>query len=248
MNYKALISTDWNECLAPCGPFDAIAHAHPALAGPLQAIFRQYTGNTISLGQAAARIRDLMPRPLDIARMDAYLEAAFATYRGVSQFLAWCAARGIAVMITTTGMIGYFQRVFAKKLLAPTPFLAAHPLIGYPQGSNDPPQIFELVETTDKAVYTEQVARHLGIGFDKVVIVGDSGGDGPHFEWGAKVGAMLVGSMTKASLTGFCQARGIAITHHVGVVYGPGQSVDRAVEMAADLMDLAPLVAKRIGG
>lgn len=29
--YRAMISSDWNECLAPCGPFDAIAFTYPDL-------------------------------------------------------------------------------------------------------------------------------------------------------------------------------------------------------------------------
>jgi hypothetical protein len=29
--YKGMISSDWNECLAPCGPFDPIAFAYPEL-------------------------------------------------------------------------------------------------------------------------------------------------------------------------------------------------------------------------
>jgi phosphoglycolate phosphatase-like HAD superfamily hydrolase len=247
MPYRALISSDWNECLAPCGPFDAIAHAHPHLAGPLKAIFRQYTGNTISLGQAATRIQEMVPGLPGAEQMDAYLDAAFATYRGVPEFLAWCAARRIALMIATTGMIGYFQRVFARGLLGPPPFLAAHPLIRYPAGPADPPQIFDLFETADKACHTQQVATQLELSFDKVVIIGDSGGDGPHFEWGARVGAHRVGCMTKPSLGAYCQARGITIPHLFGVVYNPGQPPDRAREMGVDFMALAGLVEELLG-
>jgi hypothetical protein len=29
--YKAIVSSDWNECLAPSGPFDFISFNHPEL-------------------------------------------------------------------------------------------------------------------------------------------------------------------------------------------------------------------------
>lgn len=245
MSYKALVSSDWNECLAPCGPFDAIAHAYPVLAEPLAAVFRQYTGNAISLGRALALIRDLLPGPLTADQMDDYLAASFATYRGVPAFFNWCTQHDIAVMINTTGMIGYFQRVFATQRLAPPAFLAAHPLVRYPAGPNDPAEIDEILETADKPVHTARVAKHLGLAPDKVILIGDSGGDGPHFEWGAGVGARLIGSMTKPSLTSYCQARGIAIDHHFGVKVTPGQPRDR--EMAVDFATLAALVEDLLG-
>ena len=31
MKYKAIISSDWNECLAPTGPFDPIAFVYPEI-------------------------------------------------------------------------------------------------------------------------------------------------------------------------------------------------------------------------
>jgi hypothetical protein len=247
MIYKALISTDWNECLAPCGPFDAIAFAHPRLAEPLETIFRLYTGNTIGLSEAAARIKELLPGPVAVEQMDAYLDDAFATYRGVPDFLNWCAVRGIAVMIATTGMIGYFQRVFFNKHLPLLPFVAAHPLIAYPVSPADPPHMFALRETSDKAVYTQRVARQLGLAPDKIVIIGDSGGDGPHFEWGARQGAHLIGAMTKPSLTAYCQARGISIANRFGIVYGQGETPDREREMTVDFMALTGWVDKLLG-
>jgi len=30
MKYKALVSSDWNECLAPCGPLDPISLVYDA--------------------------------------------------------------------------------------------------------------------------------------------------------------------------------------------------------------------------
>jgi hypothetical protein len=32
MERKAIVASDWNECLAPCGPFDPIPFAYPRLA------------------------------------------------------------------------------------------------------------------------------------------------------------------------------------------------------------------------
>ncbi len=34
-HYKAMVSSDWNECLAPCGPFDFISFAYPRLEAEL---------------------------------------------------------------------------------------------------------------------------------------------------------------------------------------------------------------------
>ena len=45
--FKAIVSSDWNECLAPCGPFDSISFAYPELREALTGIFKQYTANTI---------------------------------------------------------------------------------------------------------------------------------------------------------------------------------------------------------
>ena len=50
-SYSAIISSDWNECLAPTGPFDPIVFHHPALKAQVQEIFKEYTGNRIRLGE-----------------------------------------------------------------------------------------------------------------------------------------------------------------------------------------------------
>jgi hypothetical protein len=42
--YRALLSTDGNECLAPCRPFDCFAFCFPELEGALNPLFRDYTG------------------------------------------------------------------------------------------------------------------------------------------------------------------------------------------------------------
>jgi len=62
--FTAIISSDWIECLAPCGPFDPIVFNYPGLKAELGAIFKQYTGNSISLAEAALRIKKLLPSPL----------------------------------------------------------------------------------------------------------------------------------------------------------------------------------------
>ena len=200
MQYKAIVSSDWSECLSPSGPFDCLAFNHPDIEADLTAVFRQYTGNQISLGQAAAKIKILLPDPISPDQMDAYLDAAFTTYTGVPDLIQWCLDHQILFMINSTGMIGYFQRVLANRLLPPVPVLSAHPMIRYPGGTSDPAHVFELHETRDKAENTQALARTLGIEPEKIILVGDSGGDGPHFEWGAGSGAYLIGSMTKPSL------------------------------------------------
>jgi hypothetical protein len=75
---------------------------------------------------------------------------------------------------------------------------------------------------------------------------GDSGGDGPHFEWGATAGATLVGSMTKGSLYGFCRSRGIEIDSHFGLSYEQGGASDLDREMGVDFMALAPFLVERL--
>ena len=230
--FKGLISSDWNECLAPCGPFDVIAHVYPHLAPLLTEIFRQYTGNRISLGTAAGRIREMLPTPISVAQMDEYLTAAFRTYPGVAELMGWCRQNRVAFMINTTGMIGYFQRVFAGGRLPPVDVLSAHGLARYPSGGDDPPHVYELAETADKGVNTARAARRLGIASHQIVILGDSGGDGPHFAWGAEHGALLVGSMTKSSLEQYCRARDIVIHRRFGV----------AGDHAPDFRELIPWI------
>ena len=127
--YRAIISSDWNECLAPCGPFDCIRFAHPELTDDLTDIFRRYAGNQMTLGAAGGRIESLMSEDISIGRMDAYLDEAFCTYAGVPDLIEWCRSHDILFMINTTGMIGYFQRVFAKKLLPQVPVLLLVSLI-----------------------------------------------------------------------------------------------------------------------
>ena len=245
--YKAIVSSDWSECLSPSGPFDCLAFNHPEIEPDLAAVFRQYTSNQISLGQADAKINNLLPDPISLDQMDAYLDASFAAYTGVPDLIQWCLNNQILFMINSTGMIGYFQRVLAKKLLPPVPVLSAHPMIRYPGRNSDPTHIYELFEVRDKAQNTKAVARSLGIEPDKVVLIGDSGGDGPHFEWGAKSGAHLISSMTKPSLDSYCREKDISTDLRFGPDYSKEEKRDQKIEMAINFMDLAPEINKIIG-
>lgn len=240
--FRRLVSSDWNECLAPCGPFDVITFHYPHLQPDLEVVFRQYTGNVITLDAAVQHIRSLLPAPITCGQVDAYLEQAYQTYRNVAQLIQACLERGILFMINTTGMIGYFQRVLAGELLPPLPVLSAHPLVRFAASPLDPPLVYELRQTGDKAVHTEMAARQYGIRPEDIVIIGDSGGDGPHFEWGAKVGARLVGSMLKPSLARYCAQRGIIIDHLFGHTYAEGQAKSAEAEMGYDFMALLEII------
>jgi len=187
MKYKALVSSDWNECLAPCGPFDPISFTYPDLDLELSDVFAKYTANEISLGEATERIPALMPAPLTEEQMDSYLDANFATYPGVPDFIEWCTSNGILFMINTTGTQGYFQRVFAKGLLPSVPFVAANPLIRFSSAGDDAHTLYWVSEIDDKPKNTESLMRCCSISPGQVVIIGDSGGDGPHFKWGASI-------------------------------------------------------------
>ncbi|MBW2202038.1 MAG: hypothetical protein JRF71_14625 [Deltaproteobacteria bacterium] len=187
LKYKAIVSSDWNECLAPCGPFDFISFNHPELAVDLATIFQQYTGNMISLGEAACQIQDLLPVPITNEQMDVYLDKSFITYKGVPELIEWCSIKNILFMINTTGMVGYFQRIFAKNLLPPVPVVSAHPMIRFPERKSDPPSLYDLLEIQDKSKNTAAVVRSFNIPPEKIIVMGDSGGDGPHFEWGAGI-------------------------------------------------------------
>jgi hypothetical protein len=207
-------------------------------------VFRQYSGNRISLGEAGQKIRSLLPGPVTAAMMDAYLDRSFAAYPGVPEFIEWCLAHDILFMINTTAMIGYFQRVFAKGLLPRVPVLSANPLVRYTASDTDPGDVRELNETRDKGSNTAAVARLFGIPAGRIAVMGDSGGDGPHFEWAAQAGAFIVGSMTKHSLSSYCRDRDIPIRLRFGVSYGEGEGRDLEKETRFDFMDLVePLQA-----
>jgi hypothetical protein len=180
--------------------------------------------------------------------MDSYLEACFCTYRGVPELMEWCSSRGILFMLNTTGAKGYFQRAVRKGLLPVGIRVAANPLIDYPDEENADQPMYEVVETRDKARNTEQVMREHGISPKNVIVIGDSGGDGPHFEWGKSVGAFLIGSMTKPSLEVYCEDRGIWIDCRFGLCYPRGASRDPAQEMQVDFRMLRPVIERVLHG
>lgn len=242
--YRGMISSDWNECLAPCGPFDPIAFAYPELEEELSGIFRLYTGNLISLSEVTRRIGGLLPKPITERQMDAYLDASFITYRGVVDLLKWCKEHHVLFMINTTGMQGYFQKAIAKGMLPQGIVVAANPMISYPGHGKG---MYEVREIEDKAKNTETVMRLHAIPPKRVILVGDSGGDGPHFAWGASVGAHLVGSMTKPSLEKFCSNKGIDINTRFGVTSSEGEKRDPAREMTVDFMGLVPVIENVLG-
>jgi 2-hydroxy-3-keto-5-methylthiopentenyl-1-phosphate phosphatase len=244
--YTAIVSSDWNECLAPTGPFDPIEFHHSALKGQLKEIFKEYTGNRIRLGEAMGRIEALVPRFLSEAEMDSYLDASFKIYKGVADLIEWSLSRNILFMINTTGFQGFFQRAFSKGLIPTVPALSAHPLIRFQRRPSDPEMILDLFETPDKGRNTEAVIKRFSVPPDKVVLIGDSGGDGPHFEWGAKAAATLVGSMTKGSLHNYCDSQGIKIDVLFGLTYDHGGERDPHKEMEVDFMALAPILKEKL--
>ena len=145
-------------------------------------------------------------------------------------------------MINTTGMIGYFQRVFARGLLPRVPVIAAHPMVRFPESGSDPRVIINLFETGDKAKSSAAVIQSMGIPADKVILIGDSGGDGPHFEWGSKTGAYLIGSMTKTTLVDYCCKKNIMIDLKFGINYTKDDTRDVRKEMQVNFMDLAATI------
>lgn len=244
---RAIFSSDWSECLSPCGPFDFISFTYPQLGPELSSIFKKYTGNEISLSDATRRIAPLLPGPITEEQMDAYLDECFATYKGVPELIEWCGNENILFMINTTGMQGYFQRAFKKGFLPDVPVVSAHPMVRYEDGGKTPRQWYDLLEIRDKPLNTQKVMRALDMPPKKIILMGDSGGDGPHFEWGAGVGAFLVGSMTKSSLSRYCSERGMVINLRFGLSYSEGEQRDKAQEMGVNFMDLIPEIAAVLG-
>jgi 2-hydroxy-3-keto-5-methylthiopentenyl-1-phosphate phosphatase len=241
--YRALISTDWNQCLAPSGPFDFITFIYPSLDPEVKAVFKAYTGNHISLSEAIRRIAILLPKMITEEQMDTYLDERFVTYQGVPELIEWCNKNDVLFMVNTTGMQGYFQRAFKKKLLPRVSVVSAHPMIKFKEEGNMPGQWYDLLEIQDKPKNTQAVMRASNIPPEKVILIGDSGGDGPHFEWGARAGAYLIGSMTKESLSKYCRRSGIEINLQFGLSTLKRQITDPEKEMRVDFMDLPPFIA-----
>jgi len=240
--YKAIVSSDWSECLSPNGPFDPISFIHPHLESPLRLIFKKYTGNVISLDQAVKEIKALLPDLLSQEEMDAYMASSFATYKAVPELIEWCLQRDILFMINTTGTQGYFQRALAKKLLPSVPAVAANPMIRYDYELD----LYDVREIDDKPKNTEAVIRNYSIPRNKLVVMGDSGGDGPHFQWAAQSGGFLIGNMTKASLAKYCKSRGVRIDNLFGLSYAEGQIRDPEAEMDVNYMELTDIITEAL--
>jgi 2-hydroxy-3-keto-5-methylthiopentenyl-1-phosphate phosphatase len=241
-NYHAAVSSDWSECLSPNGPFDAISFAYPELESELSEIFQHYTGNRISLTQATGRIVELLPEPITVDQMDAYLDQRFQAYPGVPDLIDWCLGHDILFMINTTGTQGYFQRAFANGLLPRVPVVAANPMIRFHEPQDDRRFVYQILEIEDKPKRTAEVIRLYNLPPERLIIMGDSGGDGAHFEWGGGAGAFLVGNMTKDSLERYCRSANVSINKHFGISYGPGEKRDVKREMEVNFMELAEVI------
>ncbi len=239
---QGIISADWNGCLAPGGPFDVIEFHYPELLSILSEVFKKYTSNIISFREATLRVQAIIPAPIAEEQMDAYLDASFRTYPGVPELIEWCQSKGIVFMINTTGPQGYFQRVLSKRLLPQPSVLSASTFIRYPGRNTDPPCIYDLEEIDDKPRHTAAVLAAKGIPGQRAILIGDSGGDGPHFEWGWQVGACLIGSMTKPSRQSYCKRRGVKTSRHFGISYADGEGIALDKEMRIHFMDLVPII------
>jgi hypothetical protein len=84
--------------------------------------------------------------------------------------------------------------------------------------------------------------RSFNIPDDSLIIMGDSGGDGPHFKWGASNNSFLVANMIKASLQHYCDKNNISIDLRFGLSYKNGETKDLRKEMQVNYMDLVPVI------
>ena len=106
----------------------------------------------------------------------------------------------------------------------------------------------KVAEIHDKPRNTQAVMRALNVPEKRVIIIGDSGGDGPHFEWGDSMGALLIGSMTKPSLDAYCAQKGIKIDHHFGASYSPGMNKESDQKTQVDFKELADIIESFLAG
>lgn len=241
-SYKGMISSDWSHCLSPNGPFDPLVYLYPDLKPDLHLIFKRYTGNEIPLGRAIDQVTGLLPGWPSSDQLDLYLEARFATYPGVPELIRWCHRNRILFMINSTGFAAYFQRIFSKGLLPPVDVLSAQSKWRFHTEQVSPVQLINLQEVKDKARNTAAIAENFSIADHRIVLMGDSGGDGPHFEWGATIGATLIGSMAKPSLLKYCRDRKIIIHHQLGHTYQPGESISTDKESDFDFRSVRAVI------
>ncbi len=245
--YVGMVTSDWSQCLSPTGPFDAFVFHYPDIQSQLDRIFKSYTSNEISLSRAVEQVIKILPAPLTIGQMDGYMSGRFEAYRGVRDLIRWCRDHRILFMINTTGFMAYFQRAFARGLLPPITALSAQSIFRFEKSQYDPHDMVELSEIEDKAANSAAIAQQFKIAPEKIVIIGDSGGDGPHFQWGAEIGATLVGSMTKPSLGNFCREKGIQIHCQFGHAYASGEKISIEKERQFDFQDLSIVISDVLG-
>ena len=150
-------------------------------------------------------------------------------------------------MVNTTGSIGYFQRVLAKKLIPSIPLLSAHPSTCYAKGKSDPEYVLQLFEVRDKGPNTQQAISVMNLSSPKIVLMGDSGGDGPHFQWGAANNAFLIGSLTKPSLKRYCRMNGIRMDLMFGAACDAAGDKNQKAETGIDFRELMPVIADVTG-
>ncbi|GAB6162786.1 hypothetical protein JCM12298_19460 [Desulfothermus naphthae] len=221
--YKALISSDWNECLSPSRPFDPILFKYPELSEKIHDIFKKYTSNQISYKEGLKIIKSCLPSPITLGDMDRYLREKFSVYPGVLEFIDWCKENNVLFMINTTGFIGYFQRAMSLGLLPHIKIISGSPFIRF-NDSLISSYFLELYDTKDKQKNTQLIIEKYNI--KKVILIGDSGGDGPHFVWGKQNGYILIGCMVKPSIISFCDKHSVKIDEFVGDYKSPQEKID----------------------
>jgi len=74
----------------------------------------------------------------------------------------------------------------------------------------------------------------MGIPAERVIVMGDSGGDGPHFEWAHQAGAFIISSMTKPSLGGLLRQQRDHHRKALRLGHGKNEARDLKREMAVD--------------
>ena len=79
------------------------------------------------------------------------------------------------------------------------------------------------------------------------MVIGDSGGDGPHFQWASNAGGHCIASMAKTSLQRYCHSRGIAIDTFFGLKYGEGEPRNVEEESKVDFMNLTDVLTNILG-
>ncbi len=220
---RAIVSSDWNECLSPARPFDILTFLYPEMKEEIKETFLLYTGNKISYSGAVKKIRSMLPRPIEISDVDRYLDSEFSVYKGARELVEWCKENHIIFMINTTGWMGYFQRVFDKGLFPLVDCLSASGFLKFEKDLSFT-CVYALEEIEDKPLNTSLAMDRFGV--KKAIIIGDSGGDGPHFVWGDQQGAFLIGSMAKPSLLKYCSNHGVSIN----LIVGDKESHDIEVE------------------